>query len=458
MKKQLGQFFTTNEKVQQIFQSLIKNQTGTLLEPAVGRGDLLSLIDLNRHLVLFELDDLLKKEWNDNVKKSKTKEYFNQCFFKIKNIKPTTIISNPPYVKKSEYSKFMSSEMKEFINDEKYEGKFNLAYIFMHKCAQLLENKGEMIFIVPKDFTYSTSGLILRKYLEENGSFSDWIDCGEEKIFKDASLETLTIFRWQKKIFSKNVKTFKSLNDFLENKVELKECLYYGDNKNLYFVEVGLSSILKTFSPLSSSFAVCVGSVSGLDEVFKVEKDFINNENKYFVDLFTTGAGKKEYFINTLDVKEFEDLPQSIQNHLNKHKDKLLSRYGVKDHTWWKWSFLRNANVSLKNVKRDRIYTFSKTRSAEPFEVGDYNGFVGSTYALFPINKKVNLKKIVELLNSDFYKKIYASSGLAVSNKFQATPSAIKDIPLPSMDKISEILDILKKEDYLECLKNLNKK
>lgn len=136
------------------------------------------------------------------------------------------------------------------------------------------------------------------------------------------------------------------------------------------------------------------------------------------------------------------------------NKISLLKRFGIDEDSWWKWSFLRNARVSLNTLPNEpRIFTFSKTRAEHPFVIGDSDGFVGSVYGLFPKEKELDLTEMIDVLNSEFYRNLYLNSGLAVGNKFQATPSAIKDIPIPPKDKIKEIASILKenkKDDMIE--------
>lgn len=447
MKKSLGQFFTKSNKVQSIFGKLVMNKKGTILEPSVGEGHLLSEVKLdNRKLSVVEYDKKLKSSMIKKIANYESLDINYGCFFASpipSNI--TTIISNPPYVSKNDYLKHMSEEMKEFVKSHDYIGKYNITYLFIHKCAEVLNADGEMIFIVPKDFSYATSALELRLFLSENGHFTHWIDCGEEQVFDDASLETLVIFRWKKNTEEMvETKCYPSLDSFNSNDFSLKKEMFLGTNKMVLFTDIEVKKIYDSFVSLSSLFDVFVGSVSGADPIFKVDSSFISEENNVALDWFNSGANKKDLFINTTKFNDFNSLPQQIQDYLLSHKETLLKRYGIDEDSWWQWSFLRNAHVSLHSLPdRPRIFTFSKTRAEKPFVIGDQDGFVGSVYGIFPKESGIDLNSVINILNSDFYKKLYSSSGLAVGNKFQATPSALKDLPIPPKSKIKKVALIL---------------
>ena len=64
----------------------------------------------------------------------------------------TTIIGNPPYIRTK---------------------RGNLYIDFIKKCYHLLDDCGELIFIVPSDFLKLTSASKLLKEMLENGSFTN---------------------------------------------------------------------------------------------------------------------------------------------------------------------------------------------------------------------------------------------------------------------------------------------
>lgn len=313
MKKNLGQFFTKSKKVQEIFGKLTFNKSGDILEPSVGEGHLLSSVPLNkRKLIVVEYDKNLKNKLIKPISSYKNLEKQYGCFFEA-NIPETvsTIISNPPYVSSGEYKNYMSEGMKKFLKNEKYNGKYNITYFFIHKCAQLLKKNGEMIFVVPKDFSYATSAAKLREYLKTSGHFTHWIDCGEEQVFDDASLETLVIFRWKKgKSTEKMTKCYSSLDNFNDGKNQVKEEMFLGTNKMILFVDKKTKDVLDSFVSLSTLFNVSVGSVSGADSIFKVSKNFKTKENETALNDFNSGQIRKILLLiqpNLIHLKNFQN-------------------------------------------------------------------------------------------------------------------------------------------------------
>ena len=173
--KKKGQYFTTNLYLKECVFTLIKNNPRTILEPSMGQGDLVDYVshkNNNYNFDLFEIDKTIIPLKSINEKN------IHYCDFLTCNIKNTydTIIGNPPYVKTK---------------------KGNLYIDFINKCYHLLNNNGELIFIVPSDFIKLTSsGKIINKMMK-NGTFTHIIHPNNESLFKNASIDII-IFRYCK--------------------------------------------------------------------------------------------------------------------------------------------------------------------------------------------------------------------------------------------------------------------
>ncbi|GIZ14248.1 hypothetical protein RCZ15_05660 [Capnocytophaga catalasegens] len=50
----------------------------------------------------------------------------------------------------------------------------------------LLKNRGELIFITPRDFFKSTSSIKLNHFIYNQGTITDLIDLGDSRIFENA--------------------------------------------------------------------------------------------------------------------------------------------------------------------------------------------------------------------------------------------------------------------------------
>jgi adenine-specific DNA-methyltransferase len=126
---------------------------------------------------MYEIDESIKLL--EPIKKNKV----IYCdFMKVLiNKRYKTIIGNPPYVRTT---------------------KGNLYIDFTEKCYDLLEDDGELIFIVPSDFLKLTSATTLLNKMMENGSFTHIFHPNDEKMFENASIDVI-IFRYCKNNFIK---------------------------------------------------------------------------------------------------------------------------------------------------------------------------------------------------------------------------------------------------------------
>jgi hypothetical protein len=97
--KQLGQYFTVSDELQQFVFDKVKNKGDVLLEPSFGAGHLLQKFkeyDRNYPIVCYEIDSGIKPvvEFNEHQKT----EYADFTKQKI-TTKFKSIVGNPPYVK-----------------------------------------------------------------------------------------------------------------------------------------------------------------------------------------------------------------------------------------------------------------------------------------------------------------------------------------------------------------------
>ena len=164
------------------------------MEPSIGRGDLIDYIqskNIDLNFDMYEIDKTIKFidcinvdniHFGDFIKKKISKKY-------------TTIIGNPPYVRTKSG---------------------NLYIDFTKKCYNLLDDNGELIFIVPSDFLKLTSSSSLLNTMMENGTFTHIYHPHNEKLFEGASIDVI-IFRYCK-------------NKLLEKKIMYNDKLQYITN------------------------------------------------------------------------------------------------------------------------------------------------------------------------------------------------------------------------------------
>ena len=361
-QKQLGQFFTINISLQQKIYEFILNNPNIILEPSVGRGDLVkyvSNINPNIKFDCYEIDESI-----DFIIDSNHIVFGDFLTINIKK-KYKTIIGNPPYVKTK---------------------RGNLYIDFINKCIDLLEKNGELIFVIPSDFFKLTSAILTIRKMTDNGTITHIYHPHNESLFENASIDVI-IFRYCK------------------NKELKKETLY--NNELVYIIKSGgLLSFSKSKGndkiPINQLFDVYVGMVTGKETVFKNKElgniKLINGENKIDDYIYITDFPSKNYKIN---------------EYLIKNKDALITRRirRFKQSNWFEWGAPRNIKIMRNSKGEDCIYVKNLTRDKKIAFKGRVMYFGGSLLMLLPKNNDINLDKIVGILNSDTIKNNYIYSG-----------------------------------------------
>jgi adenine-specific DNA-methyltransferase len=308
---------------------------------------------------------------------------------------------------------------------EKIPGNGNLYYFFIKYCISILKNNGELIFIVPKEWLYNVSAQFLRDYLSENGNFTHFIDCGEEKLFDDADVPALCIFRYQKG-YNGLLNYYETLDDFYSDKYVKKQATY---SNTIIF-----SDNVYEGKRISNYFDVKVGLVTGAEKIFKVGNQ-AELFNEYLISIIGTNKLMSNY-IYVDNVKNFDNFPINIQNYLLDNKKKLIGRKIKKfDETnWWNYGALRN--FELMNSNRKRIYGLMKTRKNDIFWKGnEFEFFGGGLVGLFLKSEIVaDLDVVVNHMNSEEFKKIMKSNNMYSNNKVSITPSVLANLPFPFLD------------------------
>lgn len=359
----LGQYFTTNIKLQEKVYEFIKNKPSIILEPSVGRGDLVNYIIKKEEIkfVMYEIDKTI--EPLDSIKKTDI-IYENFLDFDIKT-KFKTIIGNPPYVKTK---------------------KGNLYLNFIEKCYNLLEKKGELIFIVPSMFLKMTSSSKLINKMLKDGTFTHIYHPNNEKLFKYASVDVI-VFRY--------CKDNSLLNETIYN--DKRKILNNTEGIITFNEDDGLKK-----DKISKYFKISVGMVSGKEEVFKNNKfgnvKILNKEN--VVD---------KYIL----IDKFPTKNKELNEYLLENKEKLIKRKIRKfsDSNWFEWGALRNIDKVITNLGKECIYVSNISRKDKIAFIGEVNYFGGGLLMLIPIENKINLEKVCDYLNSDEFKKNYTYSG-----------------------------------------------
>ena len=378
-KHDLGQYFTTNQQLQEKVNAFILNDPSEILEPSIGQGDLVLCIQKKLPNVIVNMYEIDKSIiLLENI----ARESVIYGDFMTQHIEKSykSIVGNPPYVKTKQG---------------------NLYIDFTEKCYHLLEENGELIFIVPSDFFKLTSASKLLNEMMIHGTFTHVYHPHKENLFANASIDVI-VYRYCK-------------NKNLEKKTHYNDKILYAVNHNglITFSE----TLLENETLFKDYFDVYVGIVNGKEEVYK-HKSIGNIE-------VLNGKSKKEKYIY---INEFPCNNEDINHHLLQHKSDLLSRKIKKfnENNWFEWGAPRNIGVMEKNVGEDCIYVSNLTRNKEVAFVDKVQYFGGSLIMLKP-KKKCNLYNIVNYLNSDKFKENFM-----FSNRFKIGHRQICHSVLPN--------------------------
>jgi len=364
-KKKLGQYFTTDNNLKNTVFKFILNNPKTILEPSIGRGDLVIYI-LNKinhvKFEMFEIDksiELLDGLNNNNI---------NYCDFLEINLekKYDTIIGNPPYVKTK---------------------RGNLYIDFIKKCYKLLKKDGELIFIIPSDFFKLTSSVKLLNKMLEKGTFTHIYHPQREDLFENASIDII-VFRYCK-------------NKNLTNEVQYNNSIKYLINSNGTIIFSDSNHI--NTKCINDYFDIYVGIVSGKDEVYKNEEfgniQVLNGKDNM----------KKFIYINNFPTENHK-----LNEYLLENKNKLMDRRIKKfnENNWFEWGAPRNIKTIKNNLNKECIYIYNLTRNKEIAFLDKVQYFGGNLLMLLPKNnKKLDLQKFIDYFNNENFKNNYMYSG-----------------------------------------------
>lgn len=422
LKSIRGQFFTKNEKIHELLIDLLTPRPDwKILEPSAGAGDIMRAVKES-----YPEASVTGWEIDENVV-SKDLDVEIRDFFTPTDEKFHSIIGNPPYVgwkNVEEGTKKSAAEVKQGYSD-----KANLYYLFMDRCIDLLEEDGELIFIQPKEWLYSTSALPIREKMLKEGMVTHVIDGGEEKVFSDADVPAIMIFRFQK---GKKDRHFLHSQGFSEQSTWDTRILSRTENGFWIFLTEETAESFKGMKTLGHFFSVRVGIVTGADKVFNVSN---NPQLSVFQEEGTVKGYRTtktvEQYVDVHDYTTFEQIPEHTREYLLSHKETLIKRKITSFHegNWWKYGAIRNKK--LMESSPQRIYTFAKTRSANPFFIdGSSTYFGGGLLGLFP-KKDIDIEKALEILNSKEFRSICEAFGLTTANKVSFQPKTLESVPFP---------------------------
>lgn len=406
-----------------------------------------------------ELNDNLSDYFEDitNIKPFNWEIEFPEVFYddngKLKEDEGgfDVVIGNPPYFNiqtlgaKSPEVNFIMDYFSDIWMD-----KSDILFYFIAKAIQL--TKQDVGYIVSNAFTFADKAKKLRNYILENASVEKIINFEKYMVFKEASITTCIIFLNKlKEDTVASALSFKN-SDYSEDEIinTINNELSYFDvkfKKDDPFAlindetDVIYDKIDDNHSKLGELVLIGKGMETAADSVF-LFNEYPSQFPARFIKKRVSGKNTDKFFLNPRtdyilyfeDVEEFEDLPNSIKDHLLQNREILENRADKKRRNtskWWNYTFAMHKEYydlpKLFCSRRARHNTFGID---EGFK---YLSFSNMT-VVFETNDQLSIKYILALLNSrvlDFrYKGIGKQTGGGIYEYF---PNGIAKLPIPEI-------------------------
>ena len=365
--KSLGQYFTTDKKLQEKICEWIDRKEGPILEPSAGEGHLVRPVYIlypSRPFVCYEIDPLLKFPELRSCDKWIVEDFLNADVESF-----STIIGNPPYVKAK---------------------RGNLYVGFIEKCFGLLKPHGEMIFVVPSDFFKLTQAANLLTEMCSRGAFTHVYWPHDESLFSNASIDVL-VFRYEKDEDQESCGLL--LNEVPTN-------LYCTEGVVTFSDGLGDADLVK----MRDVCTVHVGLVSGRESVFKNEKGNV----EVLTGNPAVGQARTRYIL----LDDLHNSPPEFVAHLALHKTELMGRKIRKfDETnWYEWGALRNYSTMKKEKGRGCLYVHAVTRNKKVCFKGNVELYGGNLIMILP-KADADLTKLMNYINSEGFREQFIHAG-----------------------------------------------
>lgn len=363
-KKNNGIYFTPPETIDKnikLLEPFMKNIT-TILEPSCGSCEyVLKLNNLNHNINItgIELNTTIFESINhynsDNISLLNT-NYLKHEF----NTKFDLIIGNPPYfvMKKTDVE-------KKYHNY--FDGRPNIFILFIIKSIELLNDKGIISFVLPKNFLNCLYYDKTRKYIVNNYNIINIIECDDKYI--ETQQPTIILI----------IQNVKPVNNNILYSMKISEYTIFGTQYNIESLKILLDNS-KTLFDLG--FNINVGNIvwnqckkeltndnSKTHLIYSSDiknnklyiKKYLNKEKKNYINkkgydlpllVINRGYGIGTYNFNYCIINEYDNINYLIENHLIciKYKKKLSNEKLIEKYKQIIKSFNNNKTIEFIKI------------------------------------------------------------------------------------------------------------
>lgn len=475
-KEKYGQYMTPKIIADFMVSMIEHGKQANILEPSSGEG---IFIDTLRHygysnITAYEIDGELYKKDDSSV-------IFESYVSAKVSEKMDVVIGNPPYIRWKNLEEELKQELQENDLWIKYLNSLNdYSAIFILKAIEELKENGELIFITPDYWMNTTQSKNLRRYMIDNGYFTDIFLFKETPIFKKVNV-SLMVFRYIKssgkldkpkiavRLYDDRKGLSKNTLDSLLSKTEENGIYYHIDNfcvdspwiianqKTLDLINRLESKCTTKYGKLitlDDCFEIGNGMVSGLDKAFQISNKTILNENEQNsiikvlkakdLDRYSYKNYTNYIFIkNIISEDEFVTKYPNFAYELKPYINDLLMRYNYnRQINYWEWVFLRNYDLFSTHFQKIFIPCKERISSKEHVRFSLVKGDVFPTQDVTGIIPKDSVKESIEYvcayLNSKIVFNWIKTKGIVKGNivEFSRTPTA--SIPYRKIDFSNE--------------------
>ena len=326
-KKKQGVYFTPPKTIHKNIQYLepYMSNIKEVLEPSCGSCEYISALskkykDVN--ITGFELNktifESIQHIGNDTIKLLNL-DYLTHD----DNKKYDLIIGNPPFFV------MKKKEVDELYYDY-FEGRPNIFILFIIRSLKLLNENGILSFILPKNFLNCLYYDKTRKYINDNFTILNILDCNE--VYIDTQQETVIIIIQNKIPVDKSKYVFKigsfTIFGLPDNITKIKSL--YNNSKTLcqmgFSVSVGnvVWNQCKTELTNDESKTLLIYSSDIKNNKLEIQQ-YKNNDKKNYINkkgfknpllVINRGYGVGKYIFNHCLINETDEIEYLIENHL----------------------------------------------------------------------------------------------------------------------------------------------
>jgi len=501
-KEKFGQYMTPRIIAEFMVDLVSLEKDSKVLEPSAGDGIFIDVLKERGY------NNILGYEVDPNI--IQHDEVLNLSFISL-NIDSDydVIIGNPPYIR----WKNLEDELKFELQNDQYWKKFlnslnDYSAIFIIKSINALTNGGELIFITPDYWLYTTHSQNLRDFIVEKGQITEFYFFKESPIFRNVNV-SLMVFKFVKNpdnfqdIKAVKVKSKTKIDRVLLRKMKLfnessifqvfqlkpfekgTSWVFASENENLTIEKLERSCLYSSsnniYDTLGDYCLIANGIVSGLDNAFNYDGLEVNSfESEHLIDVLK-GKNIKPYyssktskyiflnFINTeYDEVDLKFHAPNFYKKLNQYKPQLLDRYSYnRSINYWEWVFLRNFKILSSGSERIFVPSKERITNLEYFRFSIAPHYSYPSQDVISIFKKTNtlesLNYVVAYLNTRLVFNWIKLKGIVKGDIVEFSKKPLSSVPFLRIDfdddfekmihnEISDLVEEIKKTDMNNSL------